>query len=262
MAAGSVMGGDDMRDGLTPARRLDVEGARNVRELGGYKTADGRTTRWRTFLRADSLHELSPGSQSALVDYGIRTVVDLRTSVEVQERPNVFSRSSEVAYHHHNLLGDEPLAGVGDTVETDTGSANIARDYTLWLDHLQPRFSGALAILAERGARPAMFHCAGGKDRTGLVSALLLGLAGVPAATIAEDYAFSARFLIARSYAAEPELEASGYTWQDYQRQYCPPDGMLAVLGHLDERYGGVEGYVRAIGLDREQIDTLRNALV
>ena len=140
-----------MRDGLTPARRLDVQGARNVRELGGYKTADGRTTRWRTFLRADSLHELPPGSQSALIDYGIRTVVDLRTSVEVEERPSVFSRSSEVAYRHHNVLGDEPLAGVGDTVETDTGSANIARDYTLWLDHLQPRFSGALAILAERG---------------------------------------------------------------------------------------------------------------
>ena len=163
-----------MSDRLQPARHLDVEGAYNVRELGGYRTADGRTTRWRTFLRADSLHQLPPASQAALIEYSVRAVIDLRDSAEVQEQPDVFSGSSEVAYYHRSLRGDQPVIDADEMVEIEEASEWFGLVYSLWLDRRKPQLARILATLAEPGVRPAVFHCAGGKDRTGLVAALLL----------------------------------------------------------------------------------------
>ena len=97
---------------LRPTRRLDLDGSYNLRELGGYSTRDGQETRWKTFLRADSLHRLTKASQTALLDYGIKTVIDLRESVELREQPNVFHRSSEISYFHRPLRGDNPYKKV------------------------------------------------------------------------------------------------------------------------------------------------------
>ncbi len=249
---------------LQPARHLDLEGAYNVRELGGYRTLSGRTTRWKTFLRADSPHELSPASQDALLDYGIRAVIDLRHNGELEEKPNVFSGSSRVAYYHRDVFGGQPLPE-DDDIAVDAGPAErTARSYAKALDLFKDRYRDVLATLAEPSARPALFHCAAGQDRTGRVAALLLGIAGVPPDTIAEDYALSARYLTERYLAEFPpaELSAEGLTWQDYQAQSCPPEAMLKVLQYLEERYGGVEAYVRAIGLTQDQVDSLRKALV
>ena len=85
---------------MQPARHLDIDGAYNVRDLGGYPTRDGRRTRWKTFVRAASLHRLPPDSRATLIDYGIRTVIDLRMTRELEDAPNVFAGSSEVAYLH------------------------------------------------------------------------------------------------------------------------------------------------------------------
>ena len=251
-----------MAERLRPARHLDLEGTYNVRDLGGYQTADGRMTRWKTFLRADSLHRLPAESQATLVDYGVRAAIDLRGSSELEERPNVFSGSSEVAYYHRNLLGDEPLLPEADNTE-ETGEMT-ARSYIDWLELLQSRFREVLVTLARPRARPAIYHCAGGKDRTGTVSALLLGLAGVSPQTIAEDYSLSAPYLWERhlNWDPPPEESPKELTWQGYQARYCPPEAMLKVLQHLEGQYGGVEEYVRAIGLTQDQIDSLRKALV
>ena len=244
-------------------RHLDIDGAYNVRDLGGYPTSDGRQTRWKTFVRAASLHALQPASQSALIDYGIRTVIDLRKTWEAEEAPNVFEGSSRVTYHHQNMLGDgpEPEAAHIDTV----GPANyIAASYSAWLDQRKPQIGGTLATLAEPEARPAIYHCAGGKDRTGIISALLLGIAGVPEDVIAEDYALSARYLLDRYFVeqAPPESNPGNFTWEDYQRVSCPPDAMMKMLEHVNGRYGGIEPYVRATGLSSGQIESIRAALV
>ena len=242
---------------LHPRRHLGLDGAYNIRDIGGYPTADGRHTRWGTFLRADSLHRLPPASQAALIDYGIRTVVDLRQRDALEEAPDVFADSSKVAYFHHDMIGDdepsEPAQPVGSLDPAD----RIARFYGGWLDRRQPQIRDALMTLAAPEARPALYHCAGGKDRTGVISALLLGLARVSAGTIAEDYALTARYVVGRFADAPPE-----HTWQEYQKEFCPPDAMLRVVQHLEERYGGVRRYVRAIGLSQEQVDSLQNALV
>src|SRR5215475_2365688 len=89
-------------------RHLGLEGTYNLRDTGGYRTLDGRTTRWRTFLRSDSLHRLPHLARTTLLKYGLRTVVDLRRSDELHTAPNVFASSSEVVYHHVSLLADTP----------------------------------------------------------------------------------------------------------------------------------------------------------
>ena len=96
------------------------------------------------------------------------------------------------------------------------------------------------------------------------ITALVLGIVGVPAETIAEDYALSARYLVARHLDSQAALDVSTaeYTWEHYQREFCPPDVMLKMLHHLDERYGGVEAYVRSTGMRPGQIESIRTALV
>ena len=249
---------------MQPARHLDIDGAYNVRDLGGYPTLDGRRTRWKTFVRAASLHRLPPDSRAALIDYGIRTVIDLRRTHELLEAPNVFAGSSEVTYLHQNMIGDEPLSGTKDSVETGEVSERILAIYGSWLDLRQPQIRRTLATLAQPGARPAMYHCAGGKDRTGVISALLLGIAGVPPDVIAEDYALSATYLLDRYFAerAPPGSTSDNYTHEDYKRDFCPPDAMLKVLDYVNERYGGIEAYARTAGLRPEEIESIRTALV
>ena len=89
-----------------PKRHLTFDGAKNLRDLGGYTTADGRKTRWRKFLRSAKLDALTTAAQKELVEYGVGAVVDLRSSEEVERYPNVFERSKVVKYHHLDFWGD------------------------------------------------------------------------------------------------------------------------------------------------------------
>ena len=246
-----------------PSRHLDLEGSTNVRDLGGYPTVDGRRTRWGVFLRSATTHRLTPESQQALLEYGIRTVIDLRRATELQEQPSSLAGLDGITYHHQDLIGDDPLAAEPDNVGTGV-EARMLAIYGKWLDRRQAQFRETLATLARPGALPALYHCAGGKDRTGLVSALILGLARVPADVMAEDYALSARYLIDRYFEeqASPDLSPDAYSWEDYRRDFCPPEAMLMVLRHIDERYGGPEGYAQTIGLSQDEIDSLRAAIV
>jgi protein-tyrosine phosphatase len=243
---------------------LDLEGAYNIRDIGGYPTRDGRTTRWKTLLRADSLHRLPPKSQSALIDYGLRTVIDLRRTEEVRRERDVFADSPDVGYYHQNMLGDEPTDVTPDSEVPAPSAESMAGAYTRWLDLRRTQVCQTLATLATPGILPALVHCAGGKDRTGLIAGLALGLARVPAETIVADYALTARYLIGRHLSEHPPLEAasSDYTWLDYQREYCPAEAMIGTLEHLEDRYGGIEAYVLGGGLTQDQVAGLRSALV
>ena len=251
---------------LHPRRRLDLEGAYNIRDLGGYPTLDGGRTAWGRFLRADGLHALPVESQDALIDYGVSTVVDLRLTREVEPRPNVFAARSEVSYHRENVLGDDFLEAnfpdVGDVAR------RLVDIYTMVLDERQPALRRVLGLLAGSGPSVAMYNCTAGKDRTGVVSALLLGIAGVPHETIAEDYALSARFLLDRyldllaTGEMRTERPLAEITWQTYRDEFCPQGAMLRVLQHLDDRYGGLKSYARSIGVTPAEIEAIRTGLV
>jgi protein-tyrosine phosphatase len=239
-----------------PDRHLPLPGTYNVRDIGGYRSRDGRTIQWRTFWRADSLHRLPPEAQVTLLGYGVRTVIDLRRSDELQAAPNVFAGSTSVTYCHLSLQVDAPL--VPGTPQRLVGA------YCHMLDERQEQICETLRVLAAPGGLPAVVHCTAGKDRTGLIAALVLGLAGVPEDTIVEDYALSARYL-AGPYLEEARQRAlrRGYTWEQYEPLVrCPPEFMHATLQYLKERYGSIEAYTRTIGLGQEQISRFQDLLL
>ena len=246
---------------MEPTRRLELEGAYNVRDIGGYETVDGRRTRWKTFLRSDGMHRLSAGDQATLLGYGLKTVVDLRRTDEVEEKPNVFESSHRVAYVRHNLSGDDQASAPEPAEDLDTVH-KTARNYSRNLDSRQAQYRETLATLASPGALPAIFHCTAVKDRTGRIAALILGNAGVHDETIVEDYGISGRYWYESYLATGSDVDAfSGVkTWQEFQGLVSPPAAMRLVLQHLKNRYGGIRGYMRTIGLSDEQIDSLRSA--
>ena len=250
-----------MAETIPPGRHLGLERTYNTRDIGGYPTEDGRTTRWKVFLRSDNMHDLSSADQDALIDFGIRTVVDLRTTWETKTTPNVFANSDRTRYVWHNIIGDERTSSTQEVV-TGVPSDKIQRAYTSWLDHRQDQIGATLSTLAEPDTGSAIYHCAVGKDRTGVISALLLDIAGVSRQTIAEDYGLTGRYLHQRNLdSATDNGETPLATWQLYQAEFCPPEGMIKTLQHLDDNYGGVLPYLETIGLDTAQIGVLREAL-
>jgi protein-tyrosine phosphatase len=242
-------------------RRLALAGTFNVRDLGGYTTRDGRTTRWGVIVRADSLHALTPEAQEGLLAYGVRTILDLRNAGETEKWPNPFAASDRVRYLNPTLSSN-PAAPSGTPTRQTVFDLEVV--YRRILDNAQTGLATVLTTLAEPGALPAMVHCMAGKDRTGLVVALLLAIAGVPDETIVEDYALTATFQTEEyRAAARRRAESNGYEWEQYQRLLgCPPEFMQRTLAYLDERHGGIDRYLRTIGLDEAHITTLRDALV
>ena len=246
----------------TPSRHLQIQGTYNIRDIGGYATVDGRETRWRTYLRADSLHNLSPQAQRDLLDTGLRTIIDLRRERETVKTPNVFASSAEVDYRHMNLITDTDPEGYGDP--PGEGPEFIAGSYKILLDNRKAQIGAIMAALADLAAQPALFHCAGGADRTGIIAALLLSLAGVPGETIAEDYCLTAPTLFKRYSTEGPP---PGWSTDDLRRAQsldylAPAESMQITLQYLEDRYGGAEAYGREIGLATEQIEAIRASFV
>ena len=249
---------------MSDSRWLDVPGAYNVRDLGGYRTADGRTTRWRAFLRADSLHNLSESTKSALIEYGVRTVIDLRRTRETVDTPNALADMDDIQYFHLNMIGDTNPPGYIAPPPDEWTTPELTSDiYRVLLDQRQEVISETLVTLANSKGHTAIYHCAAGTDRTGIISALLLGLAGVPADTIAKDYALSAHGLRLRVLddGIPDYLADQDFTQEEPPEILAPPEAMERTLQHLGDQYGGIESYVRHIGLIDAQINDIRNML-
>ena len=234
-------------------RHLRFAGTHNFRDAGGYPARNGGVTRWRTLFRSDSLHRLSEADRGSLVEGGLRTAVDLRQASELTEAPNVFATSAQVAFHHLPLLSDAP------SMPEDLPA--LVDIYRAILDERGSQVGAALAVLAAPQALPAVVNCTAGKDRTGLIVALVLGLVGVPEATIVADYALSGACLAgAFSDEARRRAQEQGISHDLLTR--CEPDFMRQTLDHLRRRYGGIESYVRGTGLGDRDIDRLRQAMV
>ena len=241
-------------------RRIDIASAYNVRDLGGYPTADGRATRRGHFIRADRLSAVPAHAQKALFDYGVRSVVDLRTSNETMQWPSIFANHPLVGYRHHNLEGDDPLPGydLGDK------HRSLADSYVVLLDVRRAVVRDVFTTLIDGSRSPVVFFCAGGTDRTGIIAALLLGVAGVPDEAIADDYSLSAQGLVDRFLAEgpppwmRPEDLTSGRALATLARR----DTMLEMLQRVRRDFGAVRAYLQHIGVTDQQVDDLRKSFV
>ncbi|MEZ4711989.1 MAG: tyrosine-protein phosphatase [Caldilineaceae bacterium] len=236
-------------------RHLPLPGAYNIRDIGGYRTSDGRSTRWRTFLRADALHRLPPPSQQALIDYGVRTIIDLRTEQECGQAPNVFVAAKRVCYLHVPLFdGGAPLAA-------RSAPPKVADIYRQILEWRQSAVKAVFDAITDN-AFPVLVHCTAGKDRTGLIAALILGLAGVDHATIAEDYALTTHYAARLFDELRARAVAAGRDMVTFERFLeAKPESILSVLTYMDEKYGSVADYLKQIGITKMQINYLRQII-
>jgi protein-tyrosine phosphatase len=238
-------------------RRLAWEGLLNARDLGGYPAAEGRETRWGAVVRSDSPAALTPAGRQALIGYGVRCIVDLRLPEEVADRPNPFAEPDTHGIAYTNVSFIDPAAAPPQDVAT------LADDYKRMLDRFHPAVSAVMAAIARAPEGGVLVHCAAGKDRTGLVSALLLGLVGVQSQTIAADYALTAECLRPREQAWLDNGPGERAEREALLARVAPTaEVMLEVLDHLVDRYGGVEAYLLHAGVAPADLDRLRARLL
>ena len=163
----------------------------NARDLGGYAIRGGARTRARSLLRTDDLWKLTLGGARALVDFGVRSVIDLRWPREREARPSVFQRGAHgVRYTHVSLLdGSEAEWNLKcPVVPKETWNCEV-------LDRAGAEMARALKAVADAPEGAVVFHCAAGKDRTGILAAILLAAADVEPDEIAEDYSISTDYI-------------------------------------------------------------------
>jgi len=251
---------------------IELDGAVNVRDLGGLPTSDGRLTAAARLLRADNLQELSPADVTKLVrDIGVTTVVDLRSSQEVKlEGPAPLDTVPGVRHAHHPVLAE---LGSRTDVIADALLSQARRDQSRYPD--DPVCGHYLGYLADRPDQvvaalrsiadaegAALVHCAAGKDRTGVVVALALVVAGVSPQAVVEDYAASgdraeaivARLRRSRTYARDIDSKPA----DSYRVR---PETMAAFLEQLEVRYGGVTGWLADHGFGPGDLARLRARL-
>jgi protein-tyrosine phosphatase len=242
---------------VTVERLIALEGAVNFRDLGGYATEDGQRTRWRVLFRADGLSELTETDLAVMRQLDIRTVVDLRSGQELeQSRFNV--EAHPVTFHHYPFIKALPNAK-----DFERAPGFLSTQYTEMLDIATPQIVAALTALAAPDACPAVFHCTAWKDRTGLLSALVLSLLGVPEETVVADYALSgaamARLrakLIAKYPDGENLIADSNVLFS------ADPANMVALFAHLRDRYGTVAEYAAQVGVTEGVVERLRQTLL
>jgi protein tyrosine/serine phosphatase len=246
-------------------RWIVLEGAANVRDLGGLPTKDGGLTRFGRVLRADNLQGLTEGDVTRLVgDLKLRNVVDLRSDAEVTlEGPGPLTLVPEVTLHHLNLFAeggtytdveadtidaDRVLPWQGERDAEDIAELRVTGYYYSYLRDRPDSVVAALRVLA-RDDGAAIVHCAAGKDRTGVVSALALEVAGVTREAVIADYVATgerleqilARLRASDTYRADLDSKPAD--------SHLPrPEYMAQFLHALDDRFGGPLAWLTAHG--------------
>jgi protein-tyrosine phosphatase len=246
---------------------LEWDGCLNVRDLGGLRTETGATIPLGRVVRSDNVRRLSDAGWHALANHGVTRIVDLRWPEELAEDQ---PRDVDVEVVHVSVLGSGYLDEASRYVQeldahldsVDDVADHYAWSYVDFLERYRERFGRAFAAVADAPAGAVVVHCAGGKDRTGLVAAILLRLAGVALDEVAADYARSEANLAPalERWAAEADDEVMRGRRLKLAR--TPADGMRRALEELESRYGDVASYLRAAGLTDMQIERLKGRLL
>ena len=246
------------------SRLLSWDGCLNVRDLGGHHLVAGGSTRYGRIVRADSVRQLTDDGWDALVAYGVRTVVDLRMPsereedspgdppVEVVHAPFLREREQAEWDEIHAIgaaAGDDHVAGTRDV-------------YLALLDSSREEVAAALTAVAAASEGGVLVHCQAGKDRTGLVTALLLDLAGAERRSIADDYALSGTMLAEMLADWVDEASDDAERARRTRLSATPAAAMLEVLRELDARHGGARGFLLAAGATEADLDRVAGRLL
>lgn len=246
-------------------RFYDVAGGLNFRDIGGYENEDGHTVRYGQLFRSGVMSALQEDAVEEIAALGIRSVCDLRSRDEREAHPSHWLAGRDI---HLSLREDSD--GVGDVLKfynAIEATPHIARDvmiagYRTMPYALAPSYRALFARLLA-GETPLIFHCAGGKDRTGIAAALILSALGVPRETILRDYQTTDRIfdrlfeLMQSQVAGHMDLDQNLKIWRPLL--VCHPDYLQASFDAFDKNDGGLLGYLAThAGVDEAGIELLR----
>jgi protein-tyrosine phosphatase len=245
-------------------RRLPLEGAPNFRDLGGYRTTDGRYVRWGILYRAGQLAGLTEADYRYLSGLGLRLVCDFRIDAERQRSPT-------------NWVGGNPPELLPASVDT----ISYARPGIDIREHMRNVYNrmpfdaaaefGTILHRFVRGDLPALVHCTAGKDRTGFFSALLLTALGVPFETVREDFLLTNKYLVpeekipemARQLQARQKLDSPPDAETVRAANGVDPENLALAFRVIDEKYGSFAGYLRdGLKISAEEIKALQDRLL
>ncbi|MFF0269344.1 tyrosine-protein phosphatase [Kribbella sp. NPDC004536] len=230
---------------------LDWPGCRNVRDVGGLPTADRRVLRSGVLIRSESLQYLTDAGVEAVRQAGVGRILDLRGDGEVAAFPTPFTGTPLAV--HQSLV---------DPADPDHGQPTIVEACTWMLDQRPELFAAAVKAIADEQDGAVVVHCHGGKDRTGMVVALALSVAGVPEDEIVADYYLTRSRLapwLEEQLAAEPDTTKHP---EMIEFRDTRAESIVAILRHLDTKYGGPEAYLRAGGITDSDLSNLKARLV
>lgn len=250
--------------GSAGSRTIVWDGCVNVRDLGGLPTEDGGQTRPGRVIRADNVGALTADGWRTLESHGVVRIVDLRWPEEVADDP---PRDVDIEVVQVSVLGETLDSSLAYLRELDAHLDDVedvadhyAWSYVEFLERNRERFGQAIAAVADAGG-PVVIHCMGGKDRTGLVAALLLRLAGVGLDEIGRDYALSGPNLVTTLQVWLDAAPSEEIRRRREKLSQTPASGMQRVIGSIESRYGSVADYLRAAGVSDTELDRLRGTL-
>jgi protein-tyrosine phosphatase len=253
-----------MTQGNPYPRNVNLESVDNFRDLGGYRTQDGRMVIWRHLYRSGELHRMTKRDLHRLEqEIGIRSVLDLRNARELERRG--IGRLSETNFQYYSVplaIDDEDKVEDRELFQSCSSMGEI---YLYFVGHKEygRRLVEALEVIAEPTHHPLVFHCAAGKDRTGVLAAILLSVLGVADQQIVEDYTVSGQYMktLANRLNRDPETannikELPGYVWE------AEPKSMFLFLSTLRQEYGSVTRYLEVHGAESSLTRRLEKALL
>ncbi len=237
-------------------RFILLEGCFNFRDLGGYPARDGRAVKWRRLFRSDALDHMTEGDVEYVANtLGVVTVVDLRNPDQGQNCP-----FPSAQYHNIPFLEGIPTGVLRDTDQDPV--ERLTATYLWILRNAGERIGDALTTLAKGDSLPAVVHCSAGKDRTGVLSALVLGILGVSQKDIIEDYTTTNQVIteIIHRLSAVPGNEHLRSRPATYFQAH--PKVMEVVLAEIQSVYGDAVNYVKAHGVSESTIGQLQSVLL
>jgi protein-tyrosine phosphatase len=244
----------------SPDRHITFDACFNFRDIGGYETVDGRSVRWGAVFRAGSLHRMTTADVEVAARLGICTVIDLRSTAEL-DRDGGYVEGSNVAFHHAPLFENDDLPF--KWAEIDTPAPPPGEDYVAIADKGAEALAAAFRAIAE-GDHAVVVHCAAGKDRTGILTALLLSCLGVPDHSIVADYQLSDLSIApfekwARVNAPEEAAEAAARPpWLVHSSSSI----MQGFFDRLRSRDGSIENFLSGAGVEPSVTRALRSRLL
>jgi protein-tyrosine phosphatase len=238
-------------------RQLHWNECQNTRHLGGFKTNDQGVTSALGLVRSDNLTRLTLEGQNAVMNDGVTTVIDLRFAQELEKAANPFAARGNMNYRHLPLM----TTAQTEAIAVVRAASTTPEAYRATLEGFGDNIAAIVKAIAELPTGRVVLHCSAGKDRTGLMTALVLSAIGVSKQDIAEDYALTDVFLQA-SYEQElsqiTDPEERQKTAEDLQTK---PEYMLETLGFIEQCYGSTGAYLQSCGVSPETLETLKTRL-